>query len=167
MTAEVSVREAALRRALRYVGTKEQPPGSNDGPLIRKWLRSAGIYSPAPWCMAFVHAMYAAEGVQLGGYASVGFFQDWARRNGELVTRPLRGDIVCYDWDSNGWADHVGIVVRVLALRWKNKVFAGYVRTVEGNTAVGNDSNGGQVMIRTRWINTAKFARIPGMAEPS
>jgi len=165
---ELSVRERALRRALTFVGVKESPAGSNRGPLIDKWLRSAGIAvsetnpraQGAPWCMAFVHAMYKAEGVDLGGGASVGFFQDWARKHGELVTRPLRGDIVCYDWDSNGWPDHVGIVVRVLALRWRGKAFAGYVKTVEGNTSVSNDSNGGQVMIRYRWVGTCKFARV-------
>ena len=165
--ASLSIREAALRYALTFVGVKEQPPGSNRGPLIDKWLEGAGISVPpgAPWCMAFVHAMYKFYGVDLGGWASVGFFQDWAKKKGALVTRPLRGDIVCYDWDSNGWPDHVGIVVRVLALRWKNKVFAGWVKTVEGNTAVGNDSNGGEVMIRRRWVGTCKFVRIKGMVD--
>lgn len=163
----LSVREAALRRALSYVGVKENPPGSNRGVLIDRWLRSAGINVPpgAPWCMAFVHAMYAYFGVTLGGYASVGFFEEWARKNGELVTRPFRGDIVCYDWGSDGWPDHVGIVVRVLALRWRNRVFAGYVKTVEGNTAVGNDSNGGEVMIRRRWVGSCKFVRVKGMTD--
>lgn len=162
--AALSVREAALRRALTFVGVKESPPGSNRGPLIDQWLRSAGQRVPpgAPWCMAFVHAMYAHFGKTLGGYASVGFFEAWARKEGDIVARPFRGDIVCYDWDGAGWADHVGIVKRVLALRWRGKVFAGWISTVEGNTAVGNDSNGGEVMVRRRWVGSCKFVRVKG-----
>jgi hypothetical protein len=71
--------------------------------------------------------------------------------------------VICFDWDRNDWSDHIGLVDRVLALRWKSKVFVGYVRTIEGNTAAGNDSNGGQVQVRHRWVNDKTvFVRVPG-----
>lgn len=159
-----SLRLRALARAKKYVGVKENPPGSNHGPLIDQWcVTTNGIRGGYPWCLAFVHAMYASQGVKLGGFGLVQAFDNWAGKNGYLVKRPFKGDIICYDWNRDNWDDHVGIVDRVLALRWTpSGRFVGWVRTVEGNTSVGNDSNGGCVMIRYRWVQSAKFARIPG-----
>ncbi len=159
-------RLVALDYARKYVGVKETPPGSNDGPLIRKWLKAAGINRPAPWCMAFLHAMFKLADVTLGGGASVGFFEEWAVQHGELIVRrPFAGDVVCYRWGSDDWPDHIGIVEKVLALRWRGKEFAGLVRTIEGNTSPGvrgSQANGGGVYRRTRWINRCKFVRIAG-----
>lgn len=156
------IRIAALRRALTQLGVTEHPPDSNDGPEIRIYRGTVALnLPPGPWCMYFVHWAFSPW-VKLGGWGSVQEFEQWASQHGNIVTRPFRGDIVCYDWNADNWYDHVGIVARVLALRWRGKAFAGYVRTVEGNTSVGNDSDGGKVMIRYRWIGSAKFARILG-----
>lgn len=162
-----SVREAALRFAITQLGVKENPPGSNSGSQVMKYLRSAGITTPAPWCLAFQHYCYL-EGAKfaLPGRGEVQSFDDWATAAGDIVQRPLRGDLVCYRWGADTWDDHVGVVEKVLALRWHGNKFAGWVRTIEGNTAVGNDSDGGEVMRRYRWIgagNTARFARVPGV----
>lgn len=150
----------ALSIARTQIGVTEVPANSNWGPKVSKYLASVGLHSAAPWCMAFMHWCFREVGVVLGGYGSVGYFQDWASRQGDLVTRPFKGDIVCYKFDSDDWPDHVGIVEKVLALRWKDRIFAGWVQTIEGNTSLGNDSNGGKVMRRRRWISRAKFARI-------
>lgn len=153
----------ALEIAKREVGVREDPPGSNWGPRVSQYINSTGYNFPTPWCLAFVHWCYERVGVELGGRALVQAFDNWAGQNGYLVKRPFRGDIVCYDWDGDRWDDHVGIVDRVLALRWSpSGKFVGWIRTVEGNTAKGNDSNGGQVQIRYRWAKYCKFARIPG-----
>lgn len=160
----LSIREAALRFAITQLGVTEHPPNSNSGPQVTAYLRSAGITTPAPWCLAFVHYSYLAGAkFSLPGGALVQAFDDWATKVGDIVQRPLRGDLVCYDWNGDHWDDHVGIVVKVLALRWRGKTFSGWVKTIEGNTAVGNDSNGGQVMYRYRWIASARFARVPGV----
>lgn len=160
----MSKRDDALAVALKEVGVKESPAGSNWGPRVSEYLKSAGLTVPAPWCLAFVHWCFAQVGVDLAGHGLVQAFDDWAKANGDLVDRPLEGDIICYDWNNDHWDDHTGIIVKVLALRWKGKAFAGWVKTVEGNTAVGNDSNGGEVMIRYRWIVGfgAKYARVKG-----
>jgi hypothetical protein len=150
----------ALERSKRYVGVKEEPPGSNRGPLIDRWLRDAGVPPGNPWCMAFVRAMFRECGRILGGGASVGRFEQWAHEHGELVKRPFRGDVVCYRFDSDDWPDHVGLVDRVLAVRWLGGRFVGTIRTVEGNTAHGNDANGGQVQVRYRSALRCTFARI-------
>lgn len=156
-------RLAALNVAITQIGVKEEPPGSNTGPQVKKYLISVGL-GPNPWCLAFVHWCYRQCGITLAGYGLVQAFDEWAAKNGKIVTRPFRGDIICYDWNNDHWDDHVGIVDKVLSLSFSGRSFTGFVRTVEGNTAVGNDSNGGQVMYRYRWCRGfgVRFARIPG-----
>ena len=160
----MTYREQALRIALREVGAKETPAGSNWGARVAQYLAAAGIKSPAPWCAAFVTWCFQRAGMTITtpGPASVENWEQWAAKAGYIAARPLRADLVCYDWNADNWYDHIGFVVKVLALRWKGTAFVGWVKTVEGNTSVGNDSNGGEVMIRYRWISNAKFVRIPG-----
>ena len=62
-----------------------------------------------------------------------------AARNGLTITRaPEPGDLVLFDWDSDGVCDHIGIVEKPSPLV-----------TIEGNTSPTDNSNGGQVMRRT------------------
>lgn len=158
-------RLAALDRARAFVGVKEHPYGSNKGPQIEKWQKRVNGLTGYPWCAAFLWCMFDDVGKRLTipGPALVENWDRWADQNGRLVSRPLKGDVICYDWNRDNWSDHIGIVDKVLALRWKGKVFVGCVRAIEGNTSAGNDSNGGQVQVRTRWLNDkTKFVRIPG-----
>lgn len=80
--------------------------------------------------------------------ANCGTMADWFKSQGRsysYTTTPKVGDIVFFDWDGkHKTRHHVGIV---------KKVYNGgeSILTIEGNTAVGNDSNGGQVMERTRY----------------
>lgn len=61
------------------------------------------------------------------------------------------GDIILYDFNKNGTADHTGIVIG------KN---ASTILAIEGNTGAGSNTNGGQVQVRTRSKSTIKrFAR--------
>jgi hypothetical protein len=153
----------ALEKAVTQIGVKEYPAGSNWGLQVSAYLRAAGVTFPAPWCAAFVTWCFKRVGYNTGVLypASVESWVQWAPRVGYAVHRPLRGDVVCYDWGTDNWYDHIGFVEKVLALRWSAGRFVGLVRTVEGNTSVGNDSNGGQVMRRWRWIHRAQFVRIP------
>ncbi len=162
MAKKKTARLVALGWAKSQLGVKELPAGSNWGPMVKVYLAAAGLKYPAPWCAAFLTWCLekANYHVTTPVPASVESWEEWGNRHGYLVNRPLRGDIVCYQWDS-GWYDHIGIVDRVLSLRWRGRDFIGKVRTVEGNTGVGNDSNGGEVMIRYRDIDRAKFLRLP------
>lgn len=168
-------RVAALQNAVQYLGVHEVPAGSNSGPYITGWLRSAGVPNHSPWCMAFMHAMFALEGVTLGGGASVGNFEAWAKKNGDIVKTPRPGDLACYDWNADNWPDHVGIIDHVALhdgeiVHWDHtveKTRKGDVIAVEGNTAVGNDSDGGRVMFRARPQKVCKFVRVPGVARPA
>lgn len=56
------------------------------------------------------------------------------------------GDLVLFDWDGDGLADHIGIVE-------ENHPDEGYMTTIEGNTSsgsAGSQSNGGVVARRQR-----------------
>lgn len=152
---------------------REDPPGSNWSPKIRQYLASAGLNYPkppgAPWCMAFVHYCFArGAGVQLGGWAGVGNFRGWAHEHGYLLVkpreRPFKGDVACYEWNGDNWPDHVGIIERVLALRWRGRQFVGWVQTIEGNTSsgrLGSQADGDGVYRRRRWMRPSyQFVRV-------
>src|SRR5574337_552714 len=165
----------AVIYAQAFVGVSEQPPGSNHGPpLVRQdvngvvrqggidfWCKTAnGIPGGYPWCSAFATTAFKMAGRVIGDprRASVGFFEAWASKHGYLVTRPYRGDLVCYRFDADNWPDHIGIVQKVLRLPRLGTPFL--IRTVEGNTSMSSNDNGGKVMVRTRWAYRCKFVRI-------
>ena len=163
-------RIAALAQARKYIGVTEHPPGSNRGSHIDQWNHDAAGTLGVYWCCSFVHGMYLAVGRSLPGGASVGNLLAAARERGWVVKRPLRGDLVCFEFNEGAYAydDHIGIVERVLALRWKNGKFTGWVQTIEGNTSAqadrtGSQSNGGGVFRRRRWVRGigATFVRVP------
>lgn len=153
----------ALKTACSYIGYKESPPDSNRT-KFSEWYGIIG-----PWCFMFV--TYCC--VQVGytqfvkgktyAYCPYGVNDALAGKNFLAVTyTPKPGDLVFYDWQSDKVADHVGFyadeanLMRFAALSFSrakaefgplghNEFWA-----VEGNTAVGNDSNGGEVLIRKR-----------------
>lgn len=151
----MTYREKALRIAEGELGVTEFPPGTNRGPRVNQYLAAADLGPGYPWCMAFVNWAYKQAGLDLEypNEASVGFFLDWAKRNGYVVHAPQRGDVVCYRFDADDWPDHTGIVVDASLTR---------IVAIEGNTAYGDDANGGKVMHRTRQTARCAFVRIPG-----
>lgn len=159
-------RVRALSKARTYVGVHERPAGSNRGPEIDRWCRWANGLVGYPWCAAFACGMVReACGliVPTPKRASVGFLEAWAAEVGSVLkagTRPRRGDWICYRFDSDNWPDHIGLVDRVLAVEWDGRWFTGAVRTIEGNTAAGDDANGGQVQVRYRSNVRAAFIRL-------
>lgn len=105
-----------------------------------------------PWCAIFVSWVYDEAGVPLGHVDSdKGFhycrsaYNHW-RNTGELTNQPQMGDIVLFEWDGDALSDHTGIF-----LRWVDDAKTLF-ESWEGNTSVGNDSDGGQVMLRERPI---------------
>jgi cell wall-associated NlpC family hydrolase len=162
VAAAAGVGERALAEALRHVGVRESPPGSNRTPFGR-WFGVDGV----PWCAIFVSYCFArgggvtlcrgwrGAGVYPHGVTYVPTLEAWLRATGRWLGRHAAarpGDLVVYDWDG-GLPDHVGIVERVLP--------GGRLGTVEGNTAVGNDSDGGAVMRRTRSLTQVSgFGRL-------
>ena len=131
----------AIARA--ELGTKESPSGSNK-------VKYAGWYglNGQPWCMMFVMWVFAQAGVSLPAKtASCTALMNAAKTAGLWVTGSYRaGDVVIYDWGDDSVPDHCGIVEAAETTK---------VTAIEGNTAVGNDSDGGEVMRRVR--NTAQI----------
>jgi len=156
-----SLRQRALDKAITQLGTKESPPNSNNTPYTR-WYGMTG-----PWCAMFCTWSFETAGDSPSfkkgvNYAYVPYIVNDARskRNGLSVTSsPIPGDLVCYDWQRDGVFDHVGLFEK-----WQPGSTVSF-QAIEGNTATGNDSDGGEVMRRTRSTQgqTTVFVRV---AEP-
>lgn len=132
------------------IGITEMPPDSNKT-KYGEWFGVNGV----AWCAMFVSWVYANAGYALG---NIGYSKGFAgcqtayvhfKNSGELTQHPTEGDIVLFDWNGDGRFDHVGLFIRDLG--------NGKFETIEGNTAVGNDSNGGKVMRRERNYRFATF----------
>ena len=136
------------------IGTTEVPKDSNKT-KYGKWFNLQGV----PWCGIFVSWCYAQRGKPLpnigfkkgfaGCQTAVKYFKD----NNRIVLNPNPGDIVFFDWNGDGRYDHTGIFVE-----WAQKNVSFY--SVEGNTAIGNDSNGGEVMLRKRGLKGVIFVKV-------
>jgi putative peptidoglycan binding protein/CHAP domain-containing protein len=157
-----AVGRKALTEALEHLGVRETPAGSNRTPFGR-WFGVDGV----PWCNIFVSYCFRVgadyticnghrgAGVYPKGCAYVPTTEAWLRSAGLWVgrTTPRPGDIAIFNWDSAGVPEHIGIVEKSLG--------GGKFRCVEGNTAVGNDSNGGVVMRRERYVSQVNgFGRV-------
>lgn len=144
-----TVRQRALDGAIRHVGVKESPPGSNHT-KFGSWY---GV-DYQPWCAIFVTYCFEEEA---GGspsfkkgsaYAYVPYVVSDARnqRNGLSVTSsPVAGDLVCFDWGRDRTYDHIGLFDA-----WVPGKVGSSFTAVEGNTGPADYSNGGAVMRTTR-----------------
>ena len=131
----------AVARAQR--GVKECPANSNKV-KYNTWYYGREVSGASyPWCMVFVQWCCAQVGVELPTRtASCTALMNAAKKAGMWVTSDYQpGDIAIYDWGGDKVPDHCGIITQTLP--------NGYL-AIEGNTAAGNDSNGGEVMERTR-----------------
>ena len=132
------------------IGVKERPPNTNRGPRVDQYEATCGIKGE-PWCGCFQN--WALDELGYKGPrpprpASVESWADWAKANHLTVGHADPGDFVCFDWQHDGHPDHIGIV-------------EDWPTTIEGNTSLGNQSNGGEVMRRTRSVgDVACFIRL-------
>lgn len=142
-----------LKIVQNELGYKENPSNSNRT-KYGAWYGLDG----QPWCMMFVMWCFDKAGVALPARtASCTALKNAAKKAGMWVTSGYQtGDVVIYDWTGNGVMDHCGII----------ETFSGSsVVAIEGNTAVGNDSDGGEVMRRTRKVSQVAGAVRPKFAE--
>ncbi|WP_297333388.1 peptidoglycan-binding protein [Flavobacterium sp.] len=144
-------RKALLDTAHAELGTVESPAGSNKT-KYGEWYGMNGV----KWCAIFVSWVYDRAGFPLGAIqAPKGIHHCQAAHNyfkskNMLVKEPQPGDIVLFDWRGDGHADHIGIFKK-----WTNSAKTTF-ESYEGNTATGNDSDGGKVMLRNRSLNSVK-----------
>lgn len=127
--------------------TKESPAGSNNVKYNTEYYGREvydGLWGTTfPWCVVFVWWCCKKAGVQLPiKTASCGTLMAYAKTCQMWVTSGFKpGDIVIYDWNGDMRPDHCGII---------EAVGGSSIIAIEGNTAIGNDSDGGEVMRRTR-----------------
>lgn len=136
--------EKVVEIASKEVGQGELPLNSNKT-KYGKWFGFDGV----AWCGMFVSWCYFMAGKPLG---KIGFSKGFAgcqtavahyRKENKMTKNPIAGDIVFFDFNGDGRHDHTGIFVKWIE---QNVRF----ETIEGNTSLTNQSNGGQVMRRTR-----------------
>lgn len=142
------------------LGTKESPAGSNRVKYNTAYYGREVSGPSYPWCVVFAWWCCDQAGVELPiRTASCSALKAAAQSAGMWVTGNYRpGDIVIYDWGKDGKPDHCGII---------ETVGGSSVVAIEGNTAVGNDSNGGEVMRRTRTMSQIIGAVRPVYEEAS
>jgi len=148
--------EKAILVAGQYEGVSEDPPGSNEV-LFSRWYGIIG-----PWCAMFVtYCMVSAgsKGFKRGSYWAYCPFMladAKANRNGLTLIKPTQvqpGDVVLFDWNHDGTADHVGLTTSTV----KNGSFT----TIEGNTSGTNPSDGGSVARKSHDLsNVIAFIRV-------
>jgi len=158
-TGSGSAAQARLNTAKGEVGNKESPASSNNQ-KYGAWYGMNGV----PWC-----AIFCTWADQLSGkptssfkkgsaYAYVPYIVSDARlgQHGLSIPGTVKpGDLVCYDWSRDGEYDHVGIVLTPPDSQ-------GNFTAIEGNTSTSDNSNGGQVMQRSRNRNSqgTVFVRV-------
>ena len=136
-----------LAIAKAEIGTKEYPPGSNQV-KYNNWMY--GRNASEPWCASFVSWCFKGTGL-VPKTASCLNMLEWFERRGQIVKEPKPGDIVFFHYSTNARrTNHVGIVVGV-----DGKI----IKTIEGNTSVSSNDNGGCVMSRSRNKNIVAYAR--------
>ena len=136
--------EKLLNIARKELGTKEYPENSNNVKYNTDYYGREVSGSAYPWCCAFVWWVFKKAGMSKifcdGKKTALCEYVRGHMKNHTMTPQP--GDLAIYQFDSDPQADHIGIVESVNA--------DGSFVAIEGNTRVGNDSNGGEVMRRTR-----------------
>lgn len=141
--------QKVLDLARSYLGVKESPANSNNVIFNTHYYGREVNGSNYAWCAVFlwdIFRMAGAAELYFGGAktAYVPTLAKWGKDN-KLTAQPKLGkpgDIVIFDWNGDGSGDHCGFLEAI------DK--DGQYICIEGNTAVGNDSNGGEVMRRSR-----------------
>lgn len=129
-----SLLQTVLNNAKSYIGTSQGDAKHRD--LVNKY----NAVKPLPvgyalkqsddWCAAFVTVMGDISGASahIGRECGVQRFIQVFKNKGiwRGLNKPIAGDIIIFDWQKNGWADHIGFV---------EKVEGNKVTTIEGNTS--------------------------------
>ena len=150
-----------LEIARNEIGYSESPSGSNR----TKYGKEYGM-DGNPWCAMFVWWVFKHAGYSelfFGGKKSAycPTIADYYISKKQTVSKSKGqpGDIVFFDWNQNNSSDHIGII--------EAKNSDGSYTCIEGNTAVGNNSNGGKVMRRVRYQSQISWICRPKYTEKS
>lgn len=134
------------------IGNIESPKGSNNIKYNTDYYGHAVSGDNYAWCCAFIWWVFRKCG--LAGLFCNGnktaycpFVVNWARTHNEWVTSGYQlGDILLYDWNGDGMADHIG---------WCAGTSGNYAKSIEGNSSDA---------VR---MNSQPFSKIMGAYRPS
>lgn len=140
-----------MELAISYIGTHEDPMGSNNVVFNTDYYGYQVNGSWYPWCCAFVWDIFRMAGASQLFYngnktAYCPTVANWGTPYKVGINNGKYGDIVLFDWDQDGVADHIGFI--------ESRNADGSYNTVEGNTSDASHSNGGYVLRRVRYTNT-------------
>jgi hypothetical protein len=116
----VTPNERVVATAARYIGVRENPLGSNRGPIIDKWERHWGMQGQ-PWCGMACSAWLREAGVTDVSHPATWIICSRGREKGWVTNRPVPGALIVW------CGTHVGILV--------SEVSPGVWNTIEGNTS--------------------------------
>jgi hypothetical protein len=143
--------QRTLEIALSQQGVSEQPKGTNTGPQVNEYLKSAGISPGYPWCMAFVYwcVSRACEEFKIVNplVRTGGVMNQWNQTKLRKIPRISRsvkpGDVFIMQFGHG--TGHTGFV---------EKIEGGLIYTIEGNTNDDGSREGYEVARRTRPISS-------------
>lgn len=141
-----------VNTALAEVGVTEYPPNSNKVKYNTAFYGQEVSGSAYPWCCAFVWWVFAQhKPCLIKKTASCQELGNWFNQEGRWHSSPEVGDIAFFKFNTNDrWTNHVGIV---------KSINGNVIETIEGNTSVNSDDNGGAVMVRQRSSNIVGYGR--------
>lgn len=134
--------EDAVAAFAGWDGTAEYPAGSN-----KNWITDWYGMGPVAWCAMTVSRALIEAGfgtadrisipgvrtTSAKGWAYCPYVEDDFRAAGRWHSdSPEVGDLVLYDWDGDGWSDHIGMVAKVdgdgTFYAWEGNTDEGVVR---------------------------------------
>ena len=141
-----------IESAVNEIGTKESPANSNRVKYNTWFFNGKEVQGSAyPWCAAFISWLFRGNQSLCVKTASCAEMLAWFERKGQTVRTPKPGDIVFFKYSTNNRkTNHVGLV---------EKVEGNTLYTIEGNTSLTSNDNGGKVMRRKRTKNIVAYAR--------
>lgn len=152
-----TMEEVVVDIAMDQIGVKESPPNSNNV-RYNTWYYGHEVSGKEyPWCMVFCQWVYSMAGVRLPVLtASCGEMMRYAKQKGRWIESGYRkGDLILFDWtESKKSPSHCGILYSI-------DERYGRIQTIEGNTSLTNQSNGGEVMLRGRRVSQVRGAVRP------
>lgn len=143
-----------LSIAENCIGTKENPPDSNNVRYNTWYYGHEVSGSWYPWCMVFCQWVYSQADVELPiRTASCGAMMTAAKEKHIFVKQNYKpGDLVLLTFNGSSAPQHCGIIIEV------GKKF---ITTIEGNTGNKSQDNGGAVMKKQRG-----YSQIVGAVRP-
>ncbi len=142
----------AIRNAKNELGVTEYPANSNNV-KYNIWFYGKMVQGDGfPWCAVFISYIFK-DSLIVKKTASCVDMLEWFEAHNRIVTHPQPGDIVFYKYKTNKRrTNQVGLITSVTD--------SNNFLTIEGNTSLKSDDNGGAVMERRRTrANVVAFAR--------